>query len=114
MDFFAGKLNEPIEVKKERHYLEIEYKYRNLAKTCGSILFDWEIKKWFTYEDPDEFKKKFLIAKFEYENNKMKNAIDNVRKTNVDDMMNRYRGQTAIRIIEDKPFKKSDFFSTTI
>ena len=114
MDFFAGKLNEPIEVEKERHYLDVEYQHRELAKKCATLTFDWGVKQYYTFEDPVEYNKKFIKAKFDYESNKMKNAIANVRKTNANDMLTKpHKEQTARRIQEEKPFKKSDFFSTT-
>ena len=113
MDFFAGKLNEPIEVEKERHYLDVEYKYREIAKKCAKLTFDWGIKQYYTYEDPVEFNKKFIKAKFEYESNKVKNAIANVRKASATDMLLKlHKGKTERRIQEEIPFKKSDFFST--
>ena len=109
MNFFAGKLNEP-KIEKERNYLDVEYKYREIAKKCAKLYFDWDIKEWYTYEDVEEFNKKFLRAKFDYESNKMKTAINYVQKTNANDMLlKQHKEKTLVEV--KPPAKKSDYFN---
>ena len=111
MDFFSVLKNEPKD-ERQRNYLDFEFKYKEIAKQCGRIQFDWNLKAWYTYEDPAEFNKKFIRAQCAYESNKMKNAIDKVRTRNGNDMIARlHREKTARRIIEDRPVKTSDFFT---
>ena len=41
MDYFSGKLIKEEKPKLEKHYLEVEYEYREIAKQCAKIYLNY-------------------------------------------------------------------------